>query len=243
MTGIDIDNSNRLNGPSSRMVQDQRNIENTGIVASENFRSIVIAFIVIFGFCYSFGMTPLQALYPVEALSYETRGKGVGLTFSIAHGFTLLNQFCFPALKNIGWYRYIVSIVWDLFEASVSYFVSVETKNHTLQVKFPRWLSCWSITGTGHTFMFRIGFESRRAFQSAYLKDRNSGALDPIPRSYWEYRLPFQRPEPFHSRETSPYLYLRERLWHQYFRRAVGKYTFVRGGCTLNRDFAHCMLF
>lgn len=93
-----------------------------------------IAFIFIFGFCYNFGMTPLQALYPVEALSYETRGKGVGLTFSIAHGFTLLNQFCFPvALKNIGWYTYIVFIVWDLFEASVSYFVSVETKNHTLE--------------------------------------------------------------------------------------------------------------
>jgi hypothetical protein len=93
-----------------------------------------IAFIFIFGFCYNFGMTPLQALYPVEALSYETRGKGVGLTFSIAHGFTLLNQFCFPvALQKIGWYTYIVFIVWDLFEATVSYFVSVETKNHTLE--------------------------------------------------------------------------------------------------------------
>ncbi|OOQ86896.1 lactose permease [Penicillium brasilianum] len=93
-----------------------------------------IAFIFIFGFCYNFGMTPLQALYPVEALSYETRGKGVGLTFSIAHLFTLLNQFCFPvALQKIGWYTYIVFIAWDLFEATVSYFVSVETKNHTLE--------------------------------------------------------------------------------------------------------------
>ncbi|KAJ5294668.1 hypothetical protein PENANT_c006G04169 [Penicillium antarcticum] len=43
-----------------------------------------IAFIFVFGFCHNFGMTPLQVLYPVEALSYETRGKGVGLTFSIA---------------------------------------------------------------------------------------------------------------------------------------------------------------
>jgi MFS family permease len=93
-----------------------------------------IAFIFVFGFCYNFGMTPLQALYPVEALSYETRGKGVGLTFSIAHGFTLLNQFCFPiALQKIGWYTYIVFIGWDLFEATVSYFISVETKNHTLE--------------------------------------------------------------------------------------------------------------
>jgi hypothetical protein len=126
------------------MVRYRRNIENTRSVTSENL--LQLAFIFIFGFCYNLGMTPLQALYPVEALSYETRGKGVGLTFSIAHVFTLLNQFCLPvALKNIGWYTYIVSIVWDLFEASVSYFVSVETKNHTLEVRLPRWLSCWSI--------------------------------------------------------------------------------------------------
>lgn len=93
-----------------------------------------IAFIFIFGFCYNFGMTPLQALYPVEALAYETRGKGIGLTFSIAHGFTLLNQFCFPiALRRIGWHTYIVFIGWDLFEATVSYFFSVETKGHTLE--------------------------------------------------------------------------------------------------------------
>jgi hypothetical protein len=65
MTEIDIDNSDRLNGPSSRMVRDRRNIEHTGIVTSENL--LQLAFIFIFGFCYDFGMTPLQALYPVEA--------------------------------------------------------------------------------------------------------------------------------------------------------------------------------
>ncbi|KAJ5662052.1 uncharacterized protein N7477_009668 [Penicillium maclennaniae] len=42
--------------------------------------------------------------------------------------------FCFPlAFKNIGWHTYIVFIVWDLFEASVTYIFSVETKNHTLE--------------------------------------------------------------------------------------------------------------
>jgi hypothetical protein len=50
-----------------------------------------IAFISVFGFCYNFGMTPLQGLYPIEALSYEARGNGVDLTFSIAHGLTSLN--------------------------------------------------------------------------------------------------------------------------------------------------------
>lgn len=109
----------------------------TGLYANSSATSAAsasIAFIFIFGWCYNFGMTPLQALYPVEALSYETRGKGIGLTFSLAHLFTLINQFCFPiALKKIGWYTYIVFIGWDIFEATVSYFVSVETKGRTLE--------------------------------------------------------------------------------------------------------------
>lgn len=66
--------------------------------------------------------------------SYETRRKGIDLTFSIAHDFTLLNQFCFPvALKNIGWHTYTVFIVWDLIEAAISFFVSVDTKSHALE--------------------------------------------------------------------------------------------------------------
>lgn len=109
----------------------------TGVFSETNSHSAAsasIAFIFVFGFCYNFGMTPLQAIYPVEALSYETRGKGIGLTFSIAHGFTLLNQFCFPiALERIGWYTYIVFIAWDLIEATISFFVSVETMGHTLE--------------------------------------------------------------------------------------------------------------
>lgn len=37
-----------------------------------------IAFIFIFGFVISAGYTPLQALYPVEVLRYESRAKGMG---------------------------------------------------------------------------------------------------------------------------------------------------------------------
>jgi MFS family permease len=36
----------------------------------------IIAIIFIFGFVYGVGYTPLQALYPVEVLSYESRAKG-----------------------------------------------------------------------------------------------------------------------------------------------------------------------
>lgn len=35
-----------------------------------------ISFIYLFGITYSFAYTPLQALYPVECLAYETRAKG-----------------------------------------------------------------------------------------------------------------------------------------------------------------------
>ena len=35
-----------------------------------------IAFIYLFGLTYSFAYTPLQALYPVECLPFETRAKG-----------------------------------------------------------------------------------------------------------------------------------------------------------------------
>jgi hypothetical protein len=39
-----------------------------------------LAFIFIFGAVYSVGFTPLQALYPVEVLSFEMRAKGMGFS-------------------------------------------------------------------------------------------------------------------------------------------------------------------
>jgi len=56
----------------------------------------VVAMIFIFGAFYSFGITPLQALYPVEVLSYEQRAKGMAFSsLSVAIG-GLLNQFAWP---------------------------------------------------------------------------------------------------------------------------------------------------
>ena len=46
-----------------------------------------LAFIFIFGAVYSVGFTPLQALYPVEVLSFEMRAKGMGFSgFAVAAG-------------------------------------------------------------------------------------------------------------------------------------------------------------
>lgn len=93
-----------------------------------------IAFIFIFGWCYNFGMTPLQALYPVECLSYEQRGKGLAFVFAFVHALAFVNQFCFPiALQKIGWYTYIIFIGWDLMQATISYLFSVETKQRSLE--------------------------------------------------------------------------------------------------------------
>jgi MFS family permease len=47
------------------------------LVAKSNDQArAIIAIIFLFGFVYGVGYTPLQALYPVEVLSYESRAKG-----------------------------------------------------------------------------------------------------------------------------------------------------------------------
>lgn len=109
----------------------------SGVYASTKDSSAAsagIAFIFIFGWCYNFGMTPLQALYPVECLSYEQRGKGIAFVFAFVHCIAFVNQYCFPiALKKIGWHTYIVFIGWDLIQAIISYLFSVETKSRSLE--------------------------------------------------------------------------------------------------------------
>jgi MFS family permease len=62
-----------------------------------------LAMIFMFGMVYSIGITPLQALYPVEVLSYEMRAKGMGFSGLAVSIGGLLGQFAWPiSLKNIG---------------------------------------------------------------------------------------------------------------------------------------------
>jgi MFS family permease len=49
--------------------------------------TVSLVFIFVFGAVYSIGYTPLQALYPVEVLSFEMRAKGMGFSgFAVAAG-------------------------------------------------------------------------------------------------------------------------------------------------------------
>ncbi|KXT08497.1 hypothetical protein AC579_8615 [Pseudocercospora musae] len=93
-----------------------------------------VACIFIFGAVYSVGLTPLQALYPVEVLSFEGRAKGMAFSSLAVNAGGLLNQFAWPiSLHDIGWKTYIVFIVWCAVQATVFYFLLPETKGRTLE--------------------------------------------------------------------------------------------------------------
>jgi len=93
-----------------------------------------VAMIFIFGAVYSFGLTPLQALYPVEVLSFEMRAKGMAFSSLAVNAGGLLGQFAWPvSLANIGWKTYIVFVVWDAIQSIVFWYTMPETKNRTLE--------------------------------------------------------------------------------------------------------------
>lgn len=55
----------------------------TGVQASTGSKAssgAAVAMIYLFQVVYSFGWTPLQALYPVEVLSFEMRAKGMAFS-------------------------------------------------------------------------------------------------------------------------------------------------------------------
>jgi MFS family permease len=93
-----------------------------------------LVFIFIFGAVYSVGFTPLQALYPVEVLSFEMRAKGMGFSGMAVAAANLLNQFAWPvSMKKIGWHTYIIFTIWCGVQTVVVWFWIPETKNRTLE--------------------------------------------------------------------------------------------------------------
>ena len=81
--------------------------------------------IFLFGMVYSIGLTPLQALYPIEVLSFEMRAKGMAFSSLAVSVGGLLNQFAWPvSLKAMGWHTYIIFVIWDFVQFGVFYFFS-----------------------------------------------------------------------------------------------------------------------
>lgn len=88
----------------------------------------------LFGSVYSVGFTPLQALYPVEVLSFEMRAKGMAFGSMFMNIVSIFNNYAWPpSLKAIGWKTYIIFTIWCAIQATVIYFFIPETKNRTLE--------------------------------------------------------------------------------------------------------------
>lgn len=93
-----------------------------------------LVLIFLFGSVYSIGFTPLQALYPVEVLSFEMRAKGMAFSQLAVNCAGLLNQFAWPiALERIAWRTYIVFAIWCGVQFCAIWFFIPETKNRTLE--------------------------------------------------------------------------------------------------------------
>ncbi|EON95871.1 putative lactose permease protein [Phaeoacremonium minimum UCRPA7] len=106
----------------------------TGPGIDTNASKAALAMIFIFGSIYSVGITPLQALYPVEVLSFEMRAKGMAFSSLAVNVAGLLNQFAWPvAMENIGWKTYIVFTVQDCVQALIIWLYIPETKGRTLE--------------------------------------------------------------------------------------------------------------
>ena len=61
---------------------------------------------------FSFGWTPLQAIYPAEVLAYENRAKGLALQGIVTNTVSLINTFGLPsALKALDWKSRLTSSI------------------------------------------------------------------------------------------------------------------------------------
>lgn len=94
----------------------------------------IIAMLFLFGIVFSAGFTPLQALYPVECLRYESRAKGMGMYNFFVNIAGFYNTFVTEiAFTGASWRYYFLFIFWDAFEVAFIYFLFVETKGKTLE--------------------------------------------------------------------------------------------------------------
>ncbi|KAF8461994.1 general substrate transporter [Kalaharituber pfeilii] len=101
---------------------------------NEHGARAAIAFITIFGMTYSFSYTPLQVLYPVECLAYETRAKGMGFYNLCVHIAGFFNAYGIPTImEKIQWRFYFIYVGWNFCQVAWIYFFFVETRGRSLE--------------------------------------------------------------------------------------------------------------
>jgi len=93
-----------------------------------------ISFVFLFMVVFSFGWTPMQALYGTEVLSYQARAKGLAFQNVVTQASSCINTFALPiALQKLGWKVYLIFLFWDAFEVCIIYFFLVETRGLSLE--------------------------------------------------------------------------------------------------------------
>lgn len=126
-----LDATNLRNGPDGKPLTDD---SGTPLIKKPGQAKTVIALIFIFGFVFSAGYTPLQQLYPVECLRYESRAKGMAFYNFWVNIAGFYNTFVTGiAFSGAGWKYYFLFIFWDIFEFAFIYFFYVETRRRTLE--------------------------------------------------------------------------------------------------------------
>ncbi|KAK4065880.1 uncharacterized protein Triagg1_8432 [Trichoderma aggressivum f. europaeum] len=93
-----------------------------------------IAFLYIFLIVFAFAWTPMQSLYPVEVLSFNSRAKGMAYLAFMNNAVKVMNTYVPPiAIANSGWRYYLLYVFWDAFGVVVIYFFFVETRGWSLE--------------------------------------------------------------------------------------------------------------
>lgn len=94
------------------------------------FISMVFFFSLAFAFCF----TPLQVMYQLEVLPFNTRAMGYAVSTIIRAPLYFYDYNITSIIfRKVGWRYYLWFIVWNILAAVFIYRYVVETKNRTLE--------------------------------------------------------------------------------------------------------------
>lgn len=93
-----------------------------------------VAMIICFRYIYTIGMTPSEALYPIELLPYRLRAKGQAWASLINTAALFASTYATPAaLASLGAKYYLVYVGLDILQSVIVYFCFPETKGKTIE--------------------------------------------------------------------------------------------------------------